>query len=162
MIHDPHRVEAARRAYRRMHLHVERMLEGLDDSLIRKELWASGESISRTLQHVLNAESHWLEQVGAPRPNFVKLPELERARDVLRDLEGRYIDLLDRRGRERGPHPTPLWITLRVTQHGMYHSAQIALMRRLLGQPTVAAGASPPLTWEAAVDEITALAMGGA
>lgn len=157
---DPNRVKGAERAYRRMHLHVERMVEGLDDGLLMAELQGTTESICRILQHVLNAESHWLEQVGESRPNFVKRPDLETFLYSWKDLEHRYVDLLGRRGAERTRHPSPLWITLRVTQHGMYHAAQVALMRRLLGNPTVAPGEKPPLTWEAAVDEVTALAIG--
>jgi uncharacterized damage-inducible protein DinB len=153
------RIEGAKRAYRRAHLHLERLLEGLTDRLLQASLPGSSETLSRLLQHILNAESYWLSEVGEPSPAHLKQPDLATSRARLRELEGLYLKLLDRRGTERTRKPTPLWITLRVTQHTLYHAAQIALLRRLLGSPAVPLGAKAPPTWEAAVDEVTALGL---
>jgi uncharacterized damage-inducible protein DinB len=136
------------------------MLEGLSDDHLQTRLQGTKESISRVLQHILNAESYWLDQVKESHPEMVKRPDLATTRSVLGVLENAYLDVLARRGHESRPDPTPLWITLRVAQHGLYHSAQIALIRRLLGVPAVPIGDAAPLTWEATVDEVTALALG--
>ncbi len=153
-------VEGVSRAYRKCHLHLERMLENLTDQNLQAQLPGTKESLSRVFQHMINAECYWLEQVKEPHPEMVKRPDPTMVHSVLGELEKRYLDMLGRRGNEKGSQPTPIWITLRVTQHGIYHSAQIALIRRLLGVPSVPLGESAPLTWEAAVDEVAALALG--
>ncbi len=147
------------RAYRRTHLHLERMLDGLDDDHLQTRLQGTKESISRVLQHIINAELYWLEQVREPRPEFIKRPNLDSTRSMLKALEKLYTDLLQRRGHETETNPTPGWITLRVAQHGIYHSAQIALLRRLLGIPAVPVGETAPPTWESAVDAVAELAL---
>ena len=153
------RIDGIRRAYRRSHLHLLRMIEGLTDDDLHTELQGTKESVGRVLQHLANAESYWLEQVGEPRPDFVKRPDLATARSLLAGLEKAYMSLLDRRGSEKDSKPTPAWIALRVAQHAIYHAAQIALLRRLLGRPAVPVGEKAPLTWEAAVDAVSALAL---
>ncbi len=153
-------VNGAGRAYRKCHIHLERMLENLTDEHMQALLQGTKESISRVFQHMINAECYWLEQVKEPHPGMVKRPDPAAVRSVLGELEKAYLDMLRRRGGETQPNPTPLWITLRVTQHGIYHSAQIALIRRLLGVPAVPLGETAPQTWEEAVDEVAALALG--
>jgi uncharacterized damage-inducible protein DinB len=133
------------------------MLEGLDDDHLQTQLQGTKESISRVLQHIINAESYWLEQVEEPRPEFVRRPDLATTRSSLAELEKLYVDLLSRRGLDQTTDPTPAWITLRVTQHGIYHCGQIALIRRLIGVPSVPEGETAPLTWESAVDAVSAL-----
>jgi uncharacterized damage-inducible protein DinB len=135
------------------------MLEGLDDDHLQTQLQGTKESISRILQHIVNAESYWLEQVREPRPEFVKRPNLATTRSMMAELEKRYMDLLNRRGLDQSTDPTPSWITLRVAQHGTYHSGQIALIRRLIGVPSVELGQTAPLTWESAVDAVSDLAL---
>lgn len=152
--------KGAGRAYRKGHLHLERMLDNLTDENMQALLPDTRESISRVFQHIINAECYWLEQVKEPHPEMVKRPDPSTARSVLGELEKAYLDMLERRGHETQPVPTPLWITLRVTQHGIYHSAQVALVRRLLGVPAVPLGETAPQTWEEAVDEVAALALG--
>jgi uncharacterized damage-inducible protein DinB len=159
MKNDANFIEGLRRAYRRCHLHAERMLEGLDDDHLQTQLQGTKESISRILQHIINAESYWLEQVREPRPEFVKRPNQAMTRSMMAELETRYMDLLSRRGLDKSTDPTPAWITLRVAQHGIYHSGQIALIRRLIGAPTVPPGEAAPLTWESAVDAVSVLAL---
>lgn len=154
------KVEGAGRAYRKCHLHLKRMLENLTDENLQTQIPGTKESLSRVFQHIINAECYWLEQVRETRPDMVKRPDPATVRSVLEDLEKRYLDILVRRGHENEPNPTPIWITLRVTQHGIYHSAQIALIRRLLGVPAVPLGETAPPTWEEAVDEVAALALG--
>ena len=152
--------KGAGRAYRKGHLHLERMLDSLTDENMQALLPDTKESISRIFQHIINAECYWLEQVKEPHPGMVKRPDPATARSALSELEKTYLDMLERRGHETEPDPTPLWITLRVTQHGIYQSAQIALIRRLLGVPAVPLGETAPQTWEEAVDEVAALALG--
>lgn len=152
-------IEGLQRAYRRCHLHVERMIEGLEDDHLQTQLQGTKESIGRVLQHIINAESYWLEQVKEARPEFVKRPSLATARSSMADLEKRYMDLLSRRGLDKSTDPTPAWITLRVSQHGIYHCGQIALIRRLIGVPAVEVGEAAPLTWESAVDAVSDLAL---
>jgi uncharacterized damage-inducible protein DinB len=159
MKNDAHLVDGLRRAYRRSHLHLERILEGVDDDHLQTQLQGTKESISRVLQHIINAESYWLEQVQEARPEFVKRPNLDTTHSMLSELEKRFMDLLDRRGLDPSTDPTPAWITIRVAQHGIYHSGQIALIRRLMGVPTVEVDQSAPLTWEAAVDAVSDLAL---
>lgn len=153
-------VEGAGRAYRKCHLHLERMLSNLADENLQIQLPGTKECLSRVFQHIINAECYWLEQVKEPHPEMVKRPDPAAVRSALADLEICYLEMLERRGQEREPKPTPIWITLRVTQHGIYHSAQIALIRRLLGVPAVPLGETAPPTWEEAVDELSALALG--
>jgi uncharacterized damage-inducible protein DinB len=135
------------------------MIEGLDDDHLQTQLQGTKESISRILQHIINAEAYWLNKVKQPQPEFVKRPNLATTRSMLAELEESYMDLLSYRGHESSPDPTPAWITLRVAQHGIYHSAQIALIRRLIGAPAVPLGETAPLTWESTVDAIAALAL---
>jgi uncharacterized damage-inducible protein DinB len=135
------------------------MLDGLDDDHLQTQLQGTKESISRVLQHIINAELYWLEQVREPRPEFIKRPTLVSTRSMLQALEKLYTDLLERRGHERDTNPNPAWITIRVAQHGIYHSAQIALLRRLLGVPAVPLGETAPPTWESAVDAISEIAL---
>jgi uncharacterized damage-inducible protein DinB len=159
MKNDANFIEGLRRAYRRCHLHAERMIEGLEDDHLQIQLQGTKESIGRVLQHIINAESYWLEQVQEPRPEFVKRPSLATARSSMADLEKRYMDLLNRRGLDKSTDPTPAWIALRVSQHGIYHCGQIALIRRLIGVPSVEVGETAPLTWESAVDAVSDLAL---
>jgi uncharacterized damage-inducible protein DinB len=159
MKNDADLIDGLRRAYRRSHLHIERMLEGLDDDQLQTQLQGTKESVSRTLQHIVNAECYWLEQVAEARPEFVRRPNLAVTRTMLSDLEVRFMQLLDRRGLDQSTDPTPAWITLRVAQHGVYHSGQIALIRRLIGVPSVEPGETAPLTWESAVDAVADLAL---
>lgn len=153
-------VEGAGRAYRKCHLHLERMLENLTDENLQAQLPGTKESLSRVFQHIINAECYWLEQVKESHPDMVKRPDPTTVRRVFGELEKCYLDMLGRRGHERKSNPTPVWIALRVTQHGIYHSGQIALIRRLLGVPAVPLGETAPQTWEEAVDEVAALALG--
>jgi uncharacterized damage-inducible protein DinB len=152
-------VEGVIRAYRKCHIHLQRMLENLTDENLQTKLPGSKESLSRVFQHIINAECYWLEQVKEPRPGMVKRPDPATVRSALIDLEKSHLDMLARRGHEREANPKPIWITLRVTQHDIYHSAQIALIRRLLGVPAVPLGEAAPPTWEEAVDELSALAL---
>jgi uncharacterized damage-inducible protein DinB len=159
MKNDADLIDGLRRAYRRCHLHIERILEGLDDDHLQTQLQGTKESISRVLQHIINAESYWLEKVQESRPEFIKRPNLATTRSTMSELEKRFMDLLDRRSLDTSTDPTPAWITLRVSQHGIYHSGQIALIRRLIGVPTVEVGQTAPLTWESAVDTLSDLAL---
>ena len=121
--------EGLLRAYRRTHLHLERMLEGLDDDHLQTQLQGTKESIGRLLQHVINAELYWLEQVSEPRPEFIKRPNVETTRSMLRALEKLYTDMLKRRGHERGPSSTPAWITLRVANRILGEGASSRLQQ---------------------------------
>ena len=68
-------VEGAGQAYRKCHLHLERMLENLTDENLQSQLSGTKESLSRIFQHIINAECYWLEQVKEPHPEMVKRPD---------------------------------------------------------------------------------------
>ncbi|MGY5852784.1 MAG: DinB family protein [Candidatus Thorarchaeota archaeon] len=149
-------------AHKRQRDHLKWVINGLDESHMIKEL-TSDENISsilKTLLHIGNAETYWFHKnghgIGPPIGDseveavLKRLEEnTEKIAEIVRTCDDDHLQI--RTGHNKQT-PSVAWSVLRTYQHGIYHSGQIAKMRRIVGAPDLPSHKDD--VWSSAVDAI--------
>lgn len=111
-----------------LHQRCTDLVDGVDPDARDEE--RAGHSVNKLLQHMIDAEAKWMAAVSTgSQPNFTSVAELEPfTRAQLQGLEPN-SDFLGDRFSQLGQ-------MLRHMQwHWSYHTAQISLIRKMLGSP---------------------------
>ncbi len=144
--------------------HMWRVIEGIsiDDMTRRISDETNNPNIVSILRHVANAETYWMHKSGFGIAPPLKVDEVDAVLNQLRRItEALKVTLRTcptQQLRIQAPvdkaPPTVAWALLRTSQHGIYHTGQIAKIRHMIGLPPLPGDTS---LWEAAVDSIILL-----
>jgi hypothetical protein len=103
-------------------------------------------SIVAILRHIGNAETYWFHKSGHGIGPPLKGDDPESTLDRLEENTHRITETVSTCEPEQlrivggvpGPQergPSVAWAVLRTYQHGLYHAAQVAKIRRIIGAP---------------------------
>jgi uncharacterized damage-inducible protein DinB len=138
------------------------VIEGLDDNFFEREVTKEENlsSILKMLRHIGNAETYWFHKnghgIGPPIRDADIVGVLKRLNentDKICDILRKCVDeeFILRSGLNKQT-PSIAWCVLRTYQHGIYHTGQIAKIRRLLGAPELTPHEDS--LWSSAVDAV--------
>ncbi|MFX0045090.1 MAG: DinB family protein [Candidatus Hermodarchaeota archaeon] len=141
--------------------HMHRVISGLTEEHMLKKIVSEKdfEDILSILRHIINAETYWFHKLGqsiGPPVKGESLSEVlerlsENTQKITERVEGAKEDQLKIVSpREGGPSVS--WAVLRTAQHGVYHSGQIAKLRRVIDAPELLPDDSD--RWGQAVDTL--------
>ncbi len=150
------------RAHLNMREHLYRIIDGLTQELLLKEV--SDESqyphMLSLIWHIGGAETYWFHRANhdiAPRFTIESFEDIQKKlrentegiKRVLRECDSNQIQIV---GPKAEGGPSVAWCLLRTYQHGLYHTAQISTMRhRIDGCPPLAGDDE---SWNKAVDSV--------
>lgn len=141
--------------------HMHRVISGLTEEHMLKKIVSEKdfEDILSILRHIINAETYWFHKLGqsiGPPSKGQSLSEVleqlsENTQNITERVEGATEDQL-RIVALRDGGPSVSWAVLRTAQHGVYHSGQIAKLRRVIDAPELLPDDSD--RWGHAVDSL--------
>lgn len=144
--------------------HMWGIIEGISaqDMTRRVSDEANNPSIVSILRHTANAETYWMHKAGFGIAPPLKvddvdavLGQLKRITEALKDtLRTCPAQQLRIQAPAEKTAPSIAWAVLRTSQHGIYHTGQIAKIRHMIGVPAVP---HDDTLWGAAVDSIILL-----
>ena len=153
--------DQAIQAHKNQRAHMFYVLDGLSNDELIKEVTAEeySRSIAGIVMHIGTAETYWFhkanESIGPPTiaDTFDEVKariqeNTEKIIEKVRTCPDEKMRIIP--PREGGP--SIAWAVLRTVQHGIYHSGQIAKIRRMIGAPDL-----PPDSedlWGKAVDSL--------
>jgi uncharacterized damage-inducible protein DinB len=142
--------------------HMWRILDGIPEDIMVKRLTEEERiySILSLAQHIANAETYWFHKnkhnIGKPvaadktQEVLSKLREnTEKMAEVVHSCSADQLRIVAP-WEEGGP--SVAWSILRTSQHGIYHTGQIAKLRKILGAPPLSEDKED--TWGSAVDAL--------
>lgn len=142
--------------------HLSRILSGLTDEHLLKQITDEDRlnNILGLIWHIGSAETYWFHKSGhSIGPRFdasdvnVVLTKLsdntERVAEVVNTCSIEQLRIVPP-SPESGP--TVAWVLLRTYMHGIYHTGQIAKVRRMIGAPELPEEQGD--SWSTAVDSI--------
>jgi uncharacterized damage-inducible protein DinB len=143
----------------RAHMHF--VLESLTNEELTKEVTTEeySRSIAGLVMHIGTAETYWFhkanESIGPPTiaDTFdevkARLQEnTDKIVEKVRNCPDEQLRIIP----PRNGGPSIAWAVLRTAQHGIYHSGQIAKIRRMIGAADLPADAEG--LWGTAVDSL--------
>ncbi len=141
--------------------HMHRVISGLTEEHMLKKIVSEKdfEDILSILRHIINAETYWFhklrQSIGPPSKGESLSEVLERLSENTQKITERVVGATEDQlkivpPREGGPSVS--WAVLRTAQHGVYHSGQIAKLRRVIDAPELIPDESD--RWGQAVDSL--------
>lgn len=148
--------------------HLKRILSGLSDEILTRVISKNDDfdTILGLVWHIASAETYWFYKGGhSIGPRF----ERDDIAVVLKKLDEnteRIVELLNTCALEQlrivppSPEggPSIAWAVLRTYMHGVYHTGQIAKIRRMIGAPELPS--EPANSWSVAVDSVATIVHG--
>jgi uncharacterized damage-inducible protein DinB len=141
--------------------HMQRVISGLTEEHILQKVASEKdfEDILSILRHIINAETYWFHKLGqsiGPPSKSQSLSEVlehlsENTQKITERVEGATDDQL-KIVAPRDGGPSVSWAVLRTAQHGVYHTGQIAKLRRVIDAPNLLPDDSD--RWGHAVDSL--------
>jgi len=153
--------EVILQAHHNQRRHMYRVISGLTEEHMLKKIVSEKnfEDTLSILRHIINAETYWFHKLGqsiGPPSRGESLPDLlerlsENTQKISERVEGATEDQL-RIVSPREGGPSVSWAVLRTAQHGVYHTGQIAKLRRVIDAPELPPDDSD--RWGQAVDSL--------
>ncbi|UCH03914.1 MAG: DinB family protein [Candidatus Thorarchaeota archaeon] len=141
--------------------HMHRVISGLTEEQMLKRVVTEKdfEDMMSILRHIINAETYWFhklgQSIGPPSKSQILSEVLEKLSEntqkIVERVEGATEDQL-KIVAPRDGGPSVSWAVLRTAQHGVYHTGQIAKLRRVIDAPELLTDDSD--RWGHAVDSL--------
>lgn len=154
--------EALIQAHRNQRAHMNFVLQKLSEEELKREVTSEeySRSIIGIVMHIGTAETYWFhkakESIGPPVIVDTAEEAFSRIRENSDRIEKKIRECSEDQLRVIPPTkesaPSIAWAVLRTVQHGIYHSGQIAKIRRMIGATDV--GPDTEETWNIAVDSL--------
>lgn len=147
-----------------MRTHLYRIIDVLGEEFLTKKI--SNEEnypdLLSIIRHIGGAETYWFHRAKhdiAPRfmleaSDDIGAKFIENTNGIKHVLQECAVDQLKIISPSMNGGPSVAWCLLRTYQHGLYHTAQIAKIRHMIGASPIE---DNPITWDIAVDSITEL-----
>ncbi|MHA1576627.1 MAG: DinB family protein [Candidatus Thorarchaeota archaeon] len=155
-------------AHQNQRTHMKRIIEGLSNDLLMKEVTNEErlQNILGMVWHIASAETYWFHKSGHPIGQKFAADDIELVLMKLSENTERITEVVNTCSLEQlrivppSPEsgPSVSWALLRTFMHGVYHTGQIAKIRRMIGAPELAD--ENQSSWNLAVDSITNLIHG--
>ncbi len=155
-------------AHNNQRTHLKRIISDLTEDMMLKELSQDEDlkSIARILWHIGSAETYWFYKSNNPIGQRFDDSDIQIILKKIDENTERIAEVINTCSIEQlrivppSPEggPSVAWAILRTYMHGIYHTGQIAKMRRILG-----ASELPPEdvnSWNLAVDSVADLIHG--
>lgn len=149
-------------AHRNQRAHMFFVLQNLTDDELKKEITTEdySRSIIGIVMHIGTAETYWFhkakESIGPPVIVDTVEEAFARIRENTARIEEKVLECPKNQLRIIPPTkesgPSIAWAVLRTAQHGIYHSGQIAKIRRIIGASEL--GPDIEDTWSTAADSL--------
>ncbi len=148
-------------AHKNQRRHLSRILEGIPDDIMLKELSEERlKNMKRILEHIASAELYWINRAGetsvptfddrSPKGCKQQLEKnTEWITEIMMQCSSAELRIV---GPSQNGGPTIAWALLRTYQHGIYHAGQLAKMRRILGVKELSP--DDDYLWGTAVDSV--------
>ncbi|MDF1538897.1 MAG: DinB family protein [Candidatus Thorarchaeota archaeon] len=155
-------------AHNNQRTHMKRIIDGLSEDFMRKEI-SQGEdftSIMKLVWHVASAETFWFHKGNHSIGNRIDDSDTQTVLKKIDENTDRIAEVISTCSVEQlrivppSPEggPSVAWALLRTYMHGIYHTGQIAKIRRMIGAPELPfEGVS---SWDLAVDSVANLIHG--
>jgi uncharacterized damage-inducible protein DinB len=140
---------------------MHRVISGLSEEQMFKKVVSEEdfEDILSILRHIINAETYWFHKLGQSIGPPSKGESLEEVLDRLSENTQKITERVKDASAEklqivppREGGPSVAWAVLRTAQHGVYHTGQIAKLRRVIAAPELLPDDSD--RWGHAVDSL--------
>ncbi len=155
-------------AHNNQRTHLRRIIDGLSEDQMKKEMSKDEDftNIARLLWHIGSAEIYWFYKSGHKIGQRFDDSDLEVVLKKIAENTERVAEVINTCSIEQlritppSPEggPSVAWALLRTFMHGIYHTGQIAKMRRILGAPDLPV--EDVNSWSLAVDSVAALIHG--
>ncbi|MFQ5833354.1 MAG: DinB family protein [Candidatus Thorarchaeota archaeon] len=141
--------------------HMDRVLAGLSEEHMTQKVASEEnfEDILSILRHIGSAQTYWHFKAGHSIGPPVKEETVEEVLARLSENSEKIIEQIQNCPEEqlqivppREGGPSIAWAVMRTAQHGIYHSGQIAKLRRVIGAPDLLPDDSD--RWGKAVDSL--------
>jgi len=155
-------------AHHNQRMHMERILEGLNDAHFLKEVTNEErlQNILGIFWHIASAETYWFHKSGHSIGPKFEAESIELVMTKLSDNTERIVEVVNTCSLEQlrivppSPEsgPSVSWALLRTFMHGIYHTGQVAKIRRMIGAPELSE--EKLSSWSLAVDSVVNLIHG--
>ncbi len=155
-------------AHNNQRQHLKRIIGGLEEEHLMQEI-SPDERLSNILVllwHIGSAETYWFHKSGHPIGQRYDDSDLKVILKKLDENTDRIAEVISTCSMEQlrivppSPEggPSVAWALLRTYMHGIYHTGQIAKIRRIIGAPELPEEEID--TWSQAVDSVADLIHG--